>query len=333
MPGVAPGPTKVERKVEGGTIGWLVRRELRGQSLEDAGLDANQFLLERSPDDEVLLARAITPDPQGHLPFVISLVHFERRAGDPPFAPQGEQVCTLVAGGGGCSPIARLFPPGLPFSVGAGSGFGGSQHVVVSGLASDDVERLELFLGSGERMPVPLEDNAFVVEVARLELPARLVAYDAADRVIGIEAHVRDPLADYGPRPVPGKQRIVERVPTAQGEATLRLGPSNEGTTCFQIRFGDGRTSSGCMPKGYRGPPLALNFDRSGVVEGTVSPRVVRIELRLEGGRDVWITPVQGVVLHGLEHGAKPVAAVGYDAGGREVGRQPFPWRPPQAGG
>jgi hypothetical protein len=330
-PGVAPGPTKIERRVEGGTIGWLLRREERGQSLEEAGIDASQIGFLGRAGSELRFARVISPDTQGHLPYVVAIFHFERAPTDPPFAPQGEHVCTLVAGGGGCSPIAHLFPPGIPFSVGTGSGYGGSQHVIVDGLASDDVARLELFLADGERMRVPLEDNVYVVEVARLKFPARLVAYDAEGRVIGIEAHVHDPLASYGPRPVAGKQRIVKRIETADGTATLRLGPSTEGTACYLIHLGDGRSSSGCLPKRHQGPALALNYDASGVVQGTVSPRVATIELRLEDGRRVRIEPLQGVVLAGL--GAEPEAAIGYDETGAEVGRQPFPWRPPHAGG
>ena len=326
-PGVAPGPTKVEREVEGGTIGWLVRRELRGESVEEAGFDPGQLrFLARG---EVLLARVLSPDPQGRLPFVITLLRTP--AAQEPFPmPGGAQVCTLVGGGGGCSPLAHLFPRG-PFTVGTMSGYGGNQYVVVNGLANDEVARLELFLADGERLPVPLADNVYVVEVARLKFPARMVGYDAEGRVIGIEAHVHDPLTTPGPRPVAGKQRIVKRMATADGEATLRLGPSTEGTTCYQIRFGDGRTGTGCMPTKPQGPVLALNYDASGVVHGTVSARVATIELRLEDGGRVRIEPLQGVVLHGVD--GEPKAAVGFDAAGREIERQPFPWRPPKPGG
>ncbi|MGI8478502.1 MAG: RNA polymerase sigma factor, partial [Gaiellaceae bacterium] len=44
-PGVAPGPRAVERRVEGGTVGWLVRREPRGQSLTEAGIERDAFFL------------------------------------------------------------------------------------------------------------------------------------------------------------------------------------------------------------------------------------------------------------------------------------------------
>ena len=328
-PGAAPGPTKVERQVEGGTIGWLLRREPRGQSLEEAGLDASQFGLERIARGEVIHARVITPDPQGHAPFVIGVVRFER--GQLPFGQSGEQVCTLVAYGGGCSPIAHLFPPGLPFSVGTMSGYGGNEYVLVEGLASDDVARLELFLANGERTSVPLKDNAYLVEVARLKFPARLVAYDAEGRVIGIESDVHDPLSDRGPRPIPDKQRVVVRVVGANGtKGVVRVGPSTAGTRCHRISFENGAGGGGCLPKGME-PQLSLGVLNTGsdsFVTGTVADGTATIELRFPSGERVVVEVVEGVVAHPLTPAQAadggPKLAVALDREGGEVGRQPF---------
>jgi hypothetical protein len=91
-------------------------------------------------------------------------------------------------------PVGRLFLFG-PFNYGLG-GAGADQYVWLDGLASDDVARMELFLASGERVAVPLRDNVFRVEVARLKFPIRLVAYDSDDRVIGIRTETHDPLTD-----------------------------------------------------------------------------------------------------------------------------------------
>jgi len=332
-PGVAPGPTEVERRVDGGTIGWLLRSEPRGRSIEEAGLKGrNLFLLFPQQRRDVRFVRVIKPDPDGLRLVAIGVVHFAKAERYPPWM-EGEQVCTFTltpgqGGGGGCSRMADLFRRG-PFSFGVGSGYGGDQRVLVQGLASDDVARMELFLASGERVAVPLRDNVYLVEVARLKFPIRLVAYDSSDRVIGIETFAHDPLADPGPRPVEGKQRVVRRVVAADGSvATLRLGPSTAGTVCWQISFRDGHGTGGCRQKRYRGPALALNVDMSGLLLGTVSQRVVAVELQLRNGERVSIEPLEGVVIHPLtaeevESGG-PELAVGLDENGQEVGRQRF---------
>ena len=45
----------------------------------------------------------------------------------------------------------------------------------------------EIFTATGDRIPVPLRDNAYLIEVAFARFPAKVVAYDAEGRVIGIE--------------------------------------------------------------------------------------------------------------------------------------------------
>lgn len=198
-PGVAPGPREVERHVEGGTIGWLLRREPRGQSIEEAGLAGRRELFFNDPSrvGRLRFARVIKPDPRGPALVAVGLMHFEasRRS---PFGSH-EEFCSyaitpLRNGGAGCMPVGRLFLGG-PFNYGLG-GAGADQYVWLDGLASDDVARMELFLASGERVAVPLQDNVFRVDVARLTFPIRLVAYDSDDRVIGIRTETHDPLTD-----------------------------------------------------------------------------------------------------------------------------------------
>jgi hypothetical protein len=77
----------------------------------------------------------------------------------------------------------------LPFTPGWTYAGAGSQFITLSGIATDDVARLELFLGNGERRRVALRNNAFVARVHRAKMPGRLVAYDEDGRVIGIAAH------------------------------------------------------------------------------------------------------------------------------------------------
>jgi hypothetical protein len=68
------------------------------------------------------------------------------------------------------------------------SGFsgGGQQIWLVSGLASDDVARIEVFVGDGRHWPAPLRDNATAFRVQRAKFPVRVVAYDRGGRVIAV---------------------------------------------------------------------------------------------------------------------------------------------------
>lgn len=334
-PGVAPGPKEVERRVEGGTIGWVMEREPRGVSLEEAGLDDRQVPI-LAYRGEARFARLIEPDPGGIRRVVVALVYVAPSQ-DPAWPGlHGEHLCYSVVdkgggGGGGCSPAGRFFERG-PFSLGLYTGHGGDQYSVVNGLASDDVERMDLYLHNGERVAVPLEDNAYLVEVARTKFPIRLVAYDDTGSVIGIETYGHDPLGDPGPRPVEGKQRVVKRVVGANGTTgVLRVGPSTAGTRCHRVNFEGGADSGGCPPKGFRIRGLGFGVQDAGYdffLVGEVSARVARIELRFEDGRTETIEPVEGVVLHPLPSGRGITAglevAVGYDRDGSEVDRQRF---------
>jgi len=147
-------------------------------------------------------ARVLTPDPGGNRQVALAILDVPKGR-EPTWSPlHGEVLCNLGfgggLGGGGCSPLADYFSRG-PFTYGT-SGSGGEQYTFVTGIASDDVDRMGLYLATGERVAVALTDNVFVAEVARTRFPARLVAYDRQGRVIGVENMAHDPLADPGPR-------------------------------------------------------------------------------------------------------------------------------------
>lgn len=57
-----------------------------------------------------------------------------------------------------------------------------------SGIAVDGVDSLAAFLASGRRLEVSLRDNLFTFRAPFAEFPAKLVAYDADERVVGIQA-------------------------------------------------------------------------------------------------------------------------------------------------
>jgi hypothetical protein len=328
-PGIAPGPRAVERRVEGGTIGWLVRGEPRGLSLAEAGIDTSFFLRMGT----LRFARALTPDPARNWRVALAIVDVPPGR-MPSWSPLGGEVLCDMGfggnlGGGGCSPLADWLARG-PINYGTG-GSGGEQYVFVSGVASDDVERMELYLATGELVPIALRDNVFVAEVARTKFPARLVAYDREGRIIATENMSHDPLADPGPRPVAHKQQIVKRVVGAAGtKGVVRVGPSTAGTRCHRVSFENDTGGGGCLPKGME-PQLSLGVLSTGsdsFVTGTVAEGTTAIELRFPSGERVVVEVVEGVLAHPLTlaqaASGGPELAIALDAAGNEVGRQRF---------
>jgi hypothetical protein len=141
------GPTRVERRVSGGKIGWLTRSR------------PSAF---------------IRPNPRDFLRMGLALA--------------GDEVCLYSSLGHGCHRRSQLFRRG-PINASYGFSGVGSQFAIIEGIASDDVARVQLFLATGERRPVPLKRNILLVRVQRAKFPARLVAYDKQGRVIAIETY------------------------------------------------------------------------------------------------------------------------------------------------
>lgn len=169
-----PGPKKVERKVGGVTIGWLSRREPRGES----------WHLKGNPAGEIVFVRLLSPDPGG-----IERIRVDIRE------LQGKRaVCLGLVGAaldaGACTPYKDFSSPKWPLGplwfMESGAG-GTEQYATIIGLASDDVRRMTLFLTSGERIPVSLRDNAFILQAPLSDYPVRLAAYDGNGLVIGDE--------------------------------------------------------------------------------------------------------------------------------------------------
>jgi hypothetical protein len=177
------GPATVEREVHGGTIGWFVRREPRGIPARRAGVG-------RPHDCCRGFARAIYPDPNDFLAMVIGDETLMPRRPHPPFFPRGKDVIcfgALTRGGfgAGCQRLQDLFRE-QPLALSWGFSGGGQQIWLVQGLAADDVARIEVFLGDGGHWRAPLRHNATVFRIQRAKFPARIVAYDGADRVIAV---------------------------------------------------------------------------------------------------------------------------------------------------
>ena len=182
------GPSKVTRTVSCGTIGWFVQREPRGLSPAQAHLNirgcCHGYIRVIQPDAADFLLMLISD----HSPTPIP-PSTRRRLSIPKPKPGEHRIClgayTNGSLGSGCTTVEKLFREG-PLALSWGFSGGGQQLWVVEGLASDDVSRIEVFLGTGEHWRAPLRDNATVFRIQRAKFPVRIVAYDAGGHVIAI---------------------------------------------------------------------------------------------------------------------------------------------------
>jgi hypothetical protein len=314
-----PWPTKVDRKVSGGTIGWLDRREPRGEPVAPG-------------QRNVVFGRVVAPDPERPLRVAVMLSH--TRHGTRP-----SRLCFSIStpdsgAGGWCLWRASVFARG-PLMSGPDGGSSWSEFLTVGGLASDDVARIVAFLSDGQTMRVPLADNVYGVEIARSRLPARLVAYDAKGRVIGFTETIRDHLG-HGAGPVRGRARLLMRAVSPTGaSATLFVGSSTSGGRCWYVRWYQGKrvraVTQTCAGRVWRGAPLQLGRAAE-FVYGRVRPDVATVVLRFADGRRVTVAPREAFVLYAaprgqLAPGHQVVAALARDAGGAKVGTERFPGR------
>jgi hypothetical protein len=319
--GEAYGPTRVERRVVGGTVGWVERREERGDALSGE-LDGMQRALGRFE-----FARVLTPDPTSHMRVAITI-------GELPAHRQGgrdeEHLCVFLiaeGAGGGCNPYPdHSFPRG-PVRVGISVSHGGNQFATLSGLASDEVARIDLFLATRERVAVPLRDNVFLIEAARTKFPVRLVAYDDDGRIIWVQT-LESALGEGGPTAVRGKQRIAMKVDGPHGAtAVLRVGPSTDGGRCWRISYSGGADSGGCPPKSYGSPVLLARLRpvRGDVfVEVEVRDEVAQVVIDPAWGETVRLPPVEGFVIHPLDPAASEIFVTvrALAADGRELAKR-----------
>lgn len=178
------GPAKVERVIPDPHIAWIERREPRGSD-PPAGID---------PLRPGGFVRVIQPDPQD---FIRVLAGAGRIKHIPAGMPGNEpnQIChgVVTRGGVGVGCIARshAFDEGPILGGGPMMSGAGTQTAILAGLAADGVTRMELFLATGDRRPVPLRDNAFAIRAPRAKFPVRVVAYDADGLVVGVQTWKR----------------------------------------------------------------------------------------------------------------------------------------------
>jgi hypothetical protein len=174
-PAVFPGPARVERTIDNGTIGWLERREPRGEPFEWPAQDRVQ---------RVLYTRALQPDPGRTFRIAVA-----RTAGTQWFT-EGAWYCLTwlyplvpTDESNMCTRASRI-AHGLMYTGQWTSSV--SEFALWIGLAADEVERLELIRLDGTSLNVPLLANTFTFQTRREE-PTKLVAYDEQGRVVVVE--------------------------------------------------------------------------------------------------------------------------------------------------
>jgi hypothetical protein len=322
---VAPGPTKVERHVSGGTIGWLDRQELRGQPLSILPSPSRAEITRH-----VVFGRVVAPDPGRPLRIALTL-STSRHGG------RATGLCSWLinpggGAGGGCAVRADLFKT-EPFNVDGGFGSGSDQFMTLSGLASDDVARIVAFLANGQTMKVPLRDNTFLVDVARSKTPVRLVAYDARGRVIGIQT----PGGMFGGGvggPVQGRAVSVRKLTSPTGAtAELLVGPASGNKHCYYVRTYFNKHASGEMvscPNPYserQALQLGTNGNPWQFIEGHVRADVATVKIKFADGGTMTTTPIEEFILavvprQHLAKGSQVASATAYDTAGHLVGSE-----------
>jgi hypothetical protein len=171
--GDIPGPSRVERPLEAGSIGWLERGEPRGRP----------FQWPYDSPAQIIHSRVVTPDPTSSFQLGVAFGQ------DADWQEHGRWYCLA------------WFWPLVPESVNRGcmrvdtietgpvvqgtwpSGFGEFPHFV--GIASDEVTRIEIFYEDGSTKEVPIVDNLFSFSVDGAQ-GSKLVAYDSAGQVVRI---------------------------------------------------------------------------------------------------------------------------------------------------
>lgn len=273
------GPTRIQRRILHPTVGWYLRGEKRGVGLNEVHGIATRG--QGAFDDST---RLVKPDPASNLLVGLAgrwcIVVVLRDASGPST---------------GCDSSQSFWSRGPLNVIGTGEG---DQFVRFSGVAADGVKRIVVFLADGQRQQAALRDNLFTVLVAGAEFPARLVAYDAAGRIVGIQTPPwvlpeRVPKAATRLRPV---LRIQGPEGTA---AVLRVGRRVRGYRCWRVDFSTGQSPGACSGTVFTAPSIWPDLVQPAghdlfVIGHTVGP-ITRVQLEFPNGDVRTTRPVAGL--------------------------------------
>lgn len=182
------GPKGIERKVEGGTIGWLERHEKRGVAIPPDSQPERD--IRRISGAPALFAREIQPDPADTTKFVLALVKAKGTAPIPPPVnapiPGRKMICMgYYTGLGGsfnsCSYVSDVFARGPIGNSETGDG----QFPFLNGFVSDDVLALDLYLTDGTIQKLEIMDNIYATTLSQAQFPIRIIARDKQGAIIG----------------------------------------------------------------------------------------------------------------------------------------------------
>ena len=178
-----PGPSAVSASLPASTIAVIDRPEARGAPFHLAdqalrGLGA------------VRTARMLRPNPKTTTALGVVSIGSVVSAGSGP--KRGRQVCWVIAEAlargnvsSSCALRSSMFAS-QPFVM-SEAVREGSWFRTVAGLAVDEVARLTVFRLDGRQFNVKVKDNAFVIQLAEVEFPVKIVAFDSSDAVIGLK--------------------------------------------------------------------------------------------------------------------------------------------------
>jgi hypothetical protein len=343
--GTVQGPSAVERQVSGGTIGWVTGLQPRGSEVSADMLDrittmATQMSViphfgpgSRWPEKplHVLMARIVQPDPNDSVRFAIEAVSTTDQ-----MTPGDDGICwqtiTGNAMGGTCTALQDLFKNQV-FS-GSFGGSGASQYELFSGIASDDVASMKLYLADKNVVDVALRDNAYIARAARAAFPARLVAFDKDGKVIGVQTFENDGMTTPAPDAARKSVHELARVTGVNGGVgTLRAGTPAGGWRCWSISFKGGQEQGGCTPW----PPKDEGLKTVGVASsggdhffaGEVTPNVANAILTYADGSTDTVKAIDGFFLYAIPPGKLGadggfIAVRSYDANGNQLDSRGF---------
>jgi hypothetical protein len=283
----AHGPSHVQRVLHGGTIGWLAHRQPVGTAAPAS--------------TKALFAREIAPDPSAPERMIVS----EHRTARGAFGHLKDRrdVCAEVVGGrygdGGCWAIDRLFG-GTPFSWSVRND---GQYATLAGLASDDVAKLRLFLGTGQTVAVPLNDNGYLFVAPLVDYPLRLVAFDRNGLVIGVTTFKGDRRpAGVKPPPTP-VANAHWRVVVSNRAGNAYVAPSTSGGTCYAIKTPRGGGSIGCPASlGTTHMNLGLSWSPRGstLAEVRGGSKIAAVVVHFRNGHKLTVRLSHGIGIAGV---------------------------------
>jgi hypothetical protein len=175
----------------------------------------------------------------------------------------------------------------------------GDRFVRIAGAAADGVRRVVVFLNDGQRQQAFLRDNLFTALVAAAQFPARVVAYDASGRVVGI---IAERWFIRGQAPAAARAlRTAFRVEAPRGAtAVARIGREVRRYRCWRVDVSTGASPGGCVSQTFVGGPgfwnvLVQPAGRDLFVIGNVVGRVAHIQLEFLNGDVARARPVGGL--------------------------------------